>query len=219
MVNRQSLSKPPLNLLINPESIKSKKPWDLDITKLLDIFLSIIETSELLDLRLCGSAVISSALIYRLKVETLFLFEKLKLKKKPIKSIEPPLFDMPYRHELYSTSLDDLMSILEQIIKKVIVARKKEEDTQLVTTPEPILVVDPFSLHIKEMLSSFRYALLNELKKKEEIFFSEYVRGMQFLDSIQSFILLLFVATEGTINLEQVGEDIRIKREIQYIAQ
>ncbi|MCP8304416.1 MAG: hypothetical protein H3Z50_02970 [archaeon] len=218
MVDRHSLSRPPLNLLVNPEAIKKQKPWELDIANLLEIFSSMIEGSELLDLRLCGSAVISSALIYRLKVETLFLFEKLKVKRgrKPIKSLEPPTFEMPFRHELYSTSLDELISILERIIKKVVSEPKKEEPKRLIE-PEPLPEVDPFSLQIEALLSSFRADLLSELKKKEEILFSEYVRGMQLLDAVRSFILLLFIATEGIITLEQVGEDIKVKREVQYI--
>jgi len=216
VIDRRSLSKPPLNLLMNPEAIKSRKPWELDIINLLEIFSTMIQSSELLDLRLCGSAVISSALIYRLKVETLFLFEKLKVKRKPEKSFEPPPFEMPFRRELYSTSLDELISFLERIIKDIVAEPKRKEPTQLLE-PDSLGEADPFSLQIKELLSSFRFELLHELKKKEEIFFSEYVRGMKLLDAIRSFILLLFVATEGTITLEQVGEDIKVKREVQYI--
>jgi len=218
VVDRHSLSKPPLNLLVNPEAIKRQKPWELDIIDLLEILSSMIESSELLDLRLCGSAVISSALIYRLKVETLFLFEKLKAKRKPIEYTEPPSFEMPFRHELYSTSLDELITILERIIKKAVAEPKKEKPKQLVEH-EPFSEVDPFSVKIKELISSFRSNLLSILKKKEKLFFSEYVRGMQLIDAIRSFIMLLFVATEGIITLEQVGEDIKVKREVQFITQ
>ncbi|MEM2955557.1 MAG: hypothetical protein QXH58_04905 [Nitrososphaerales archaeon] len=215
VLNRDSLSKPPLNVLVNPEVIKKQKPWDLDLASLLDAFSSIIKSSETLNLRLCGSAIVSSALIYRLKVETLFLFEKLKIKREPVKSMEPPLFEMPFRHELYSTSLEDLILALERIIKEVSAEQRKEEPKSLIE-PEPLIEADDFSLHIKELLSFFRSNLLSVLEKKSEIFFSEYVRGMKLLETIQSFILLLFVAGEGLITLEQEGDDIKIKREIHH---
>ncbi|MGQ9469829.1 MAG: hypothetical protein ACUVTD_08460 [Nitrososphaerales archaeon] len=209
--HKNSLLKLPLNVLVNPEAIKRQKPWDLDLANLLEAFLSIIKSSEPLNLRLCGSAIISSALIYRLKVETLFSFEKLRIKREPINSIELPLFEMPFRHELYSTSLEDLISALEQIIKEVSEEQRKEKHKSLIE-PEPLLEVDSFSLHIKELLSFFRSNLLSVLERKEEVFFSEYVHEMKLLEAIQSFILLLFVATEGIIILEQVDNDIKIKR-------
>jgi len=211
-LDHNSLSKPPLNLLVNPEAIKKQKPWDLDLANLLEVFLSIIKDSESLNLRLCGSAIASSALIYRIKVETLFLFEKLKIKREPVKSIEPPFFEMPFRHELYSTSLEDLISALERIIKEVSAEQRKEKRERLIEA-EPIIEVDDFSLHIKELISFFRSNLLSVLEKKGEIFFGEYVRGMKLLEAIQSFILLLFVVAEGLIILEQVDDDIKIKRE------
>jgi segregation and condensation protein A len=215
VLNRDSLSKPPLNVLVNPEVIKKQKPWDLDLASLLEAFSSIVKSSGTLNLRLCGSAIVSSALIYRLKVETLFLFEKFKIKREPVKSMEPPLFEMPFRHELYSTSLEDLILALERIIKEVSAEQRKEEPKSLIE-PEPLIEADDFSLHIKELLSFFKSNLLRVLEKRGEIFFSEYVREMKLLEAIQSFILLLFVAGEGLITLEQEGDDIKIKREIHH---
>ncbi|MCP8320673.1 MAG: hypothetical protein H3Z52_07010 [archaeon] len=151
-------------------------------------------------------------------METLFLFEKLRIKREPVKSMEPPLFEMPFRHELYSTSLEDLISALERIIKEISVEQRKEKHESLIE-PEPLIEVDDFSLHIKELLSFFRSNLLSVLEKKGEIFFSEYIHEMKLLEAIQSFILLLFVATEGLIILEQVDDDIRIKRETHGFSQ
>jgi segregation and condensation protein A len=216
--DRESLSKPPLNILLNPEAIRRQKPWDLNVESLLEKFLYMINKSELINLRLCGSAIVSSALIYRLKVETFFLFEKLRVERKTIRSMEPPFFEMPFRHELYSTSLEELISALERILKELSTEQRKEKHESLIE-PEPLLEVDKFSLQIKELLSSFRSSLLDILERRGEIFFSEYVHGMELLKSIQSFILLLFVATEGLVTLEQVGEDIRVKREVRYLIQ
>ncbi|MCP8315818.1 MAG: hypothetical protein H3Z51_03005, partial [archaeon] len=148
----------------------------------------------------------------------LFLFEKLRIKREPVKSMEPPLFEMPVRHELYSTSLEDLIKALERIIKEISAEQRKEKHESLIE-PEPLLEVDDFSLHIKELISFFRSNLLSALEKKGEIFFSEYVHEMKLLEAIQSFILLLFVATEGLIILEQVDDDIRIKREAHDFSQ
>jgi hypothetical protein len=72
------LARPPLNLLIDPNAAKRKSPWEIHISELLDMFLEAIMKSEFLDLRAAGTAALTSATIYRFKVESLFLFEKLR---------------------------------------------------------------------------------------------------------------------------------------------
>ena len=53
---KRELSRPPLNLLLNPDGNKINKPWDVDLERLLTTFLDLITKSEFLDLRLCGSS-------------------------------------------------------------------------------------------------------------------------------------------------------------------
>ena len=68
----KSVSKSPLNILINPSNIKSKNSWEINLTYLLELLEKILKDSKFLDLRICGSAAVTSSLIYRLKVENLF---------------------------------------------------------------------------------------------------------------------------------------------------
>ena len=57
---KRELSRPPLNLLLNPDGNKINKPWEVDLERLLKMFMDIISSSEFIDLRLCGSAALSS---------------------------------------------------------------------------------------------------------------------------------------------------------------
>ena len=56
---------------------------------------------------------------------------------------------------------------------------------------------------------------LTELKKlldeNQEILFTDLIKGKELLDQARSFILLLFVANEGNIDLDQEYDDIRIR--------
>lgn len=215
--DRNLLQKIPFNLILNPEAIRKQRPWDIDIERLLATFLDTLKESELLDLRLCGSVAISSSLIFRLKVETLFIFEKLRLERKIIQSQEPSkLLEMPYRHELYATSVEELISTLGTILEGLVVESQEKPQLSIIE-PEPPLEVDQFSLQIKEMLSSFRSRIFEALNKTGELLFSEYVKGIGVLEAVRSFILLLFIATEGLISLEQSGDDIKISRETEYV--
>ena len=129
MSDSNQLSKAPLNLLVNPKTARKGKPWEVDIADLLDIFLKQIITKNNTDLRLCGTAAFSSALLYRFKVETLFYFEKLKVKRPRVSRSGPPsIIVLPFRYELYSTSIDDLITNLEKILEDVSRQDKEKKD-------------------------------------------------------------------------------------------
>jgi segregation and condensation protein A len=80
--NKSSLATPPLNLLFNTSLLGKRNVWEINISTLLELLLKIINSSEKKDLRICGIAALSSSLIYRLKVESIFQLEKLSMEKK-----------------------------------------------------------------------------------------------------------------------------------------
>ena len=212
---KTDLSKPPLNILINPTEMKTRKPWEIDLQKLLEMFIKIIEQMETPDLRLCGSAALSSALIYRLKVESLFLFEKLKIKRQITGRLDPPqMLEIPYRYELSTTNLDDLVSTLENILDEMISQQIKKPKTSVIEV-EPIIEVDIFSVQIQKALKELKRDIGNILREKKRILFSEYVMNMNTLDRVRTFLLLLFIANDGLIRIIQDEEDMLIIGAIQ----
>jgi segregation and condensation protein A len=216
MVKEKSdLSKPPLNILINPTEMKTRKPWEIDLQELLEMFIKIIEQMETPDLRLCGSAALSSALIYRLKVESLLLFEKLKIKRRITDRLDPPqMLEIPYRYELSTTNLDDLVSTLESILDEMISQQIKKPKTSVIEV-EPIIEVDIFSVQIQKALKELKRDIGNLLREKKRILFSEYVMNMNTLDRVRTFLLLLFIANDGLIRIIQDEEDMLIIGAIQ----
>ena len=58
--NDLQLSKPPLNLLLNPTVLKAKKPWEIDVVLLLELFTDFLEKKGDKNLRLCANAALSS---------------------------------------------------------------------------------------------------------------------------------------------------------------
>ena len=89
-----TISKPPLNILFNPNIVGKKNVWDIDITSLLEKLLVILNAAGNKDLRLCGVAALSSAMILRLKVESIFALEKIAMQHKstPDRSILENLY-------------------------------------------------------------------------------------------------------------------------------
>ena len=74
--SKSSLALPPLNLLFNTSLLGKRNVWEINISRLLELLLNIINSSGKKDLRICGIAAWSSTLIYRLKVESIFQLEK-----------------------------------------------------------------------------------------------------------------------------------------------
>lgn len=183
----------------------------MDLEKLLKTFLELITKNEFLDLRLCGSAALSSALIYRLKVETLFLLDKIKearMQRMDISGEVPLLLEMPFRQEIYSTSIEDLVSTLEAILEDIIRGRRKQQErANLLLEPTYVFEPDKFLNKIAELVNEFRMKVLAELRQKVSFLFSEFSAGRDPLEKAQYFIYFLFLAMEGTVILDQTEKE------------
>jgi segregation and condensation protein A len=207
-LSKEAIAKEPLNILVNPDLIRKQKPWRIDIAYLLNLFLNFISKLESLDLRLCGSAALSSALIYRLKVEALFLSERMSEEKRPVDVGDVPfILSMPIRYELHTTSVEDLIAALQRLVEEI-TARTEPERPKPVSR-EPVVEIDQFINRLKESLEPFKASLL-ELLKSGPILFSTLVKGKSVVEAARVFIFLLFLASDGVVFLEQIEEDLLI---------
>jgi len=214
MSDEPSIAKHPLSLLVQPNKIKNGKPWEIDITDLLDLFVDHVIKGNYNDLKLCGTAALSSSIIYRFKVETMFFFEKMKKEKKYVsrRGDNPPkLIILPFRYELYSTSIDDLVFTLEEILKDAIRKSFNETEKSQLSELSGAPDIDEFIVKIEAMVHDFRLELKKLLDENQEILFTDLIKGKELLDQARSFILLLFVANEGNIDLDQEYNDIKIR--------
>jgi segregation and condensation protein A len=204
------LSRPPLNVLIDPSLAKRKSPWEINLTELLGMFLEAISQTEFIDMRAAGTAALSSATIYRLKVETLFLFERLRLQHKLLDASEPPqIIVMPFRYEIYSTNIDELFDELGRILQDIIFDEEGVESNPLALEELPPPNLDDYVISLQSILSEYRNILVERLKATGKALLSELLRGLRPVDAARVFILLLFAANSGevVINQEESDED------------
>ena len=205
MSDSNQLSKAPLNLLVNPKTARKGKPWEIDIADLLDIFLKQIITKNNPDLRLCGTAAFSSAVLYRFKVETLFYFEKLKVKRPRVSRSGPPsIIVLPFRYELYSTSIDDLITNLEKILEDVSRQDKEKKDKSSLLQPDSEPDFDQYIIKFEELTKDFKKELIVKLTNSDKILFTELIKEKNSLEQSRAFLLLLFAAIDGIVTLEQL---------------
>jgi len=202
-------AKPPLNILIDPSLARRKSPWEINLTELLDLFLQTIMKSEFVDMRAAGTAALSSATIYRLKVETLFLFERLRAQKRLVDSSEPPqMIVMPFRYELYSTNIEELFDELGRILQEVTVDKEGAETQNILSVAElPAPNLEDYVIALQSMLPEFRKILVERLRATGKTTLSELMRGLNPIDAARVYILLLFAAHSGEVVMNQEEPD------------
>ncbi len=86
----------------------------------------------------------------------------------------------------------------------------KEPEVPKLQQVEPTVNIDDYFVKIQEMLEPFRLRIVETLRNAGETLFSKITLGLSNLDAARTFVLLLFLAMEGRIILEQQGDDIRI---------
>ena len=208
MPSSNLLSRPPLNVLIDPSLAKRKSPWEINLTELLDMFLKAISDSEFIDMRAAGTAALSSATIYRLKVETLFLFERLRLQHKLVDTSEPPqIIVMPFRYEIYSTNIDELFDELGRILQDIVIDDQGGDQNPLALADLPPPNFDNYVVSLQVMLSEFRRILVERLRATGRTLLSELLRGLNPVDAARVFLLLLFAANSGEVVIDQEEAD------------
>ena len=209
MPSSSLLGRPPLNVLIDPSLAKRRSPWEINLTELLDMFLKAISQSEFIDMRAAGTAALSSATIYRLKVESLFLFERLRLQHRLLDATEPPqIIVMPFRYEVYSTNIDELFDELGRILQEIVLEEGEGDAKNPLALDElPPPNIDDYVISLQAILSEYRKILVERLRSTGRALLSELLGGLRPVDAARVFILLLFAANGGEVVINQDESD------------
>jgi segregation and condensation protein A len=208
-ITKKRISQPPLNLLFNPSLIDRQDVWQIDIVKLLENLLELLTVTGNKDLRVCGVAILTSSLIHRLKVESIFRLDKIANQKKIDKNEEkdsekklpiPELanLSLPFRKETsYPASLEELLLILENMITELSspIIRRNTIDLE----PVEIFDFQEYLIKFEKVIEEYEIKLLEKIVIMKEIIFNNFVLNMSNLDIARYFIAMLYLATKGKI--------------------
>jgi chromatin segregation and condensation protein Rec8/ScpA/Scc1 (kleisin family) len=199
---------PPWNILFEFHKLEKLVPWNVNIAYLLTSFLEQMEETGQVDFRASGVALDSSALIYLMKSRLLLkLEEPPPPPKAPQDFLPPPLF-LPLRHELTSTTIRNLLEVLDDVLKgeKLIHLEKTVAQNVLPTPSEILPELDLYMMEVELQMEKLYTSLSDRVKGAGLIEFSTLLNGVGRLEAVRTFILLLFLAQEGKINLWQNEE-------------
>lgn len=210
-VSKPFYLRPPWNILFDFRKLGKITPWKINVAYLLLSFLEEMEKRGEVDFRASGVALDSSALIYLMKSKLLLKLEEPPSPppKKLLDFLPPPLF-LPLRHELTSTTIQNLLQVLDEVLKGEKTSPTKPKVEPVLPPPSDILsVVDAYLMEIEAQMEELYLQLHQKVKGRGIINFSRFVAGKERIDAIRIFILLLFLAQKGKVSLwqnEEFGE-------------
>ena len=206
------ISQDPVNILFNPSIISKKDVWQINLIEILKLLVKILEQTGKKDLKVAGMAALSSSLIYRMKVESIFALQKAAMDKKPLinrRDVDIDILDIPYRHEsTYPVSLDELLDLLENLIGSIANPRSRRKG-QLDFEAEPPDFKE-YLLPFENLVKKYEDLIIRKIRGKGSGLLKEIVIDLDSLDSVRCFFAILFLAREQRVELEQIDDDIQV---------
>jgi len=208
-----SISQEPINILFNPSSVSKKDVWDIDIIQILNLLIKILEKSGKKDLKVAGMAALSSSLIYRMKVESIFALQRAAMDKKPMNQrtdIDIELIDIPFRHEsTYPVTLDDLLGLLQNLIGTIANPQSRRNRRLEI---EPIEAPDfqEYFISLESIIGKYEDMVMKKISQKGYGLLQDIIVELDEIDSIRCFFAILFLARDQKVDLEQIDDDIKI---------
>ncbi len=209
------ISKVPINVLFNPEGIQKRDVWDIDLIQILSMLLKILEKTDKKDLRIAGMAALSSSMIYKLKVESIFALQKAAMEKKPLRQrtdVDIDILEFPYRHEsTYPVSLDELLDLLENLIGTIANPRERKGNKLRFEPIEPPDFKKIFN-NLENIIGEYQNLVLRKLEANGSLLLEKIVEDLDTTDSIRCFFAVLFLARDEKIDIlqEEGEEEIRV---------
>jgi len=208
-----SISQEPINILFSPSSVSKKDVWDIDLIQILNLLIKILEKSGKKDFKVAGMAALSSSLIYRMKVESIFALQRAAMEKKPMNQrtdIDIELIDIPFRHEsTYPVTLDDLLGLLQNLIGTIANPQSRRNRRLEI---EPIEAPDfqEYFISLESIIGKYEDLVMKKISVKGFGLLQDIILDLDEVDSIRCFFAILFLARDQKVDLEQIEEDIKI---------
>ena len=208
-----SIAQEPINVLFDPKAVVKKDVWEIDLIQILNLLAKILEKTGRKDLKVAGMAALSSSLIYRMKVESIFALQKAAMDKKSTAQrtdVDIELIDIPYRHEsTYPVSLDDLLGLLQNLIGTIANPQSRRNGKWEI---EPIEAPDfqEFFISLESIIGKYEDLIMKKIADTGFGLLQDIIVELDQVDSIRCFFAALFLARDQKVELEQHEDDIKI---------
>jgi segregation and condensation protein A len=205
--------KQPYAVLFDILHLHRVKPWDVHLEELLTGLMKEMRGRGYIDFSVSGTALLTSAILLRMKSELLLKMEEPPKPpaERPTDYVPPPLA-FPIRYQSTTTSLEEVLKGILEVLK----AEKLVPvgTSQLVTrTPAVFEQADDWLVKIEEEIKAFYNQLSKASLQGSTLSFIDLLGDGDAVQAVRMFIMLLFLAFEGKVGLNQQAEfgDIEIE--------
>jgi segregation and condensation protein A len=191
-------------ILFDLVRLQRVRPWDVNLSNLLSSLIGEMGKKGYIDFKASGIALLSSSTIYRMKSELVLDLQEPPqvLIEKPIEFLPPPI-QLPYRFEYTSTTINNLLNALEETLKTETIIEKRPKLVPIIPAPPMIHELDEFMVEIEDRIAEIYQKIVQLTRDKEMIPLSSLTSGLQKLEIIRIFLLILFIACREKIQLWQ----------------
>jgi chromatin segregation and condensation protein Rec8/ScpA/Scc1 (kleisin family) len=187
--------------------LEKLSPWNVDVSFLLLSFLGEMNKRGEVDFRASGVALDSSAFIYLMKSRLLLKLEEPVAAPQKLSEFVPPALTIPIRYELTSTTIKDLLEVLDEVLKtERLLPLQPRLEPILPPPPDVLPQIDLYLMAIEEQMEVLYYSLVERARDGVPIRFSVLIGGFERLEAIRTFIILLFLAQRRRVGLWQDAE-------------
>jgi len=197
--------KQPYAVLFDLLHLHRVKPWDVNLAGLLSSLMGEMRTRGFIDFSVSGTALLSSAVLLRMKSELILKMEEPPKPPvaRPTDDVPPPLA-FPLRYEYTTTSLDEVLKGLLDVLRA---ERLLPSNVPLASkTPDVFEQIDDFMVKIEDNIKAFLARLLEEGRKRYRLSFLELLGKGDVLEAVRMFLMLLFLVADGKVALFQDAE-------------
>ncbi|OYT42916.1 MAG: hypothetical protein B6U88_02455 [Candidatus Aenigmarchaeota archaeon ex4484_56] len=185
---------------------KGLDPWNIEIRILTDSFLEYLSKLKIINFRIPARFILISAILLRLKSETLIKEEKEekeleKIDIEDLELLEPPINRIPKRNITFEELTTILKRVVESTTRKEEIIRNKKQK------------INDLKKLIEFKIDDYVERVYRELKKIRQITFYNLTKDKDNLETAKYFIAILHLATKQNIEIyqEQLFGDIYIK--------
>lgn len=199
------LTDQPLHTLLELVQQHKLDPWDIDIEKLVHVYLQRVRETRELDLRASGRALLSASVLLRIKSD--YALNGDSGGQVTEEELEDLLdLDFPdlgqitiVQHAPRKITLVDLLGALQEALaeipaKKLPTSKKMEKIVQ---------ILSEYDVNIEKYLDVLYKRILTLAASREQITFLTLVEERTRLGVARTLLLLLFLCADGKVVLEQ----------------
>jgi len=193
----------PWRVLTDILDLQKISPWEIDLAELVNGFIGHLLANEFMDFRICGRALLSAAILLRIKTE--YLLEFGREDEEALEALEEDIFlppiRPPFRLNSRPTSSAELYEALRELIYPPMKQQRKRNKPFPI--PDVLTPLDATQVELAKAIKQIFNRLCEICNEKNPISFNDFIQGMSKTEIVRVFLSILYLLSDEKIFIKQ----------------